>query len=201
MAEPFVKLTFQGNLNITADTIMSIVEGEARKALNDSLREGKKAMRQEIINSNAVAHKTTLNSVSSKIDSLSTKNWVYQGDIYFKGLSELRVSFADTGRGPGKFDEKHGKRSKITSSDFYLAILAWTGKKGLDKRSVYPIMRSLTRHGTNHNGAWAKHKRKPFLADGTIAIEKIFKEHFDEAAERIARKMQNAFNSASAKKN
>lgn len=186
MAQPTFGITIQGNLNVTASSIMEIVNDESKKALNASLREGRQVMRREIEESKAVASETLLRSVSSRIDSLALGNWVYQGEIYFKGISDARVRGADTGRGPGGGGGSGG--------GFYRAILAWTSYKGIDAKYAYPIMRNLIKSGTNVSG-WQRFGRKSFLADGTLGIEKVLNTNFDKAAERIARRMQDAHSS------
>lgn len=191
MAEPFFSISTQGNLDITADSIMEIVHNESRKALLDSMKDGKKVMKQAIEDANAVASKETLKSVSSKIDSLAMGNWVYQGEIYFKGLSAERVKGADTGRGPNK--------GTGSGTGFYQAILAWTAVKGIDSKYAYPIMRQLIKTGTNV-GAWKRFGRTPFLADGTLGIQNVTSVNFDKAAERMARRIENAHNSSSTTK-
>ncbi len=190
MAEPFFGLKVQGNLNVTEASIMRVVDTELKKALNDSLKEGKKIMQQEIEDSKAVASGQLLRSVSDKIEGLVFGSWVYQGQVYFKGLSDERVKGSDTGRGPGG--------GGGSGTGFYSAILAWTAAKGIDPKFAYPIMRKLIKEGTN-TGQWPSFGRKPFIADATLGIDKVVKTNFERAAERIARRMQQNADSSTSK--
>jgi len=174
----FISTTVTGPEWVNNSGLQRVVNDEFNKALRKSLTEGKKILRREIEESNAVASKTLLNSVTSKYTNAVSDSWIFAGDIFFRSPADRYATFADKGRGAGGVPPS-------------AQILSWMRTKGIDEKYLWPIMLTLAKKGTQTN-FWNLWDRTPFIESATNKIDAKVKAEFEEAAERIRIRLENA---------
>jgi hypothetical protein len=182
MAEPFITITSSGFENYTEARINDIVQEELNSAYKETMKDGRAILRKEIRESGAVATGNLLNSVTDRIASLSVGQWAITGEIYFRGEAGEYVVYADSGRAPGK--RPPGNK-----------LLAWMRVKGIDDKYLVPIQKAIAERGTDVS-SWKFYDRKPFMEDAAQKVDKVAKENYERAMQRVKRRLDNAVNNS-----
>jgi hypothetical protein len=176
----FVQATVTGPDWAKNQGLQRIVAEEYGKAIRKSLNEGKRILKQEIQDSKAVASRTLLESVASRVQSLALGSFVYAGNIYFKSPADKYAGNADKGRPAGKI-----------SRPMVASIRAWMGIKGIDEKFLWPIVMQIARQGTGVQ-FWNLWGRTSFMDVATDKIDAQVKVEFEKASTVIQSKIENA---------
>jgi hypothetical protein len=159
------------------EQFVKATQEELRSALEDTLEEGKKILRDSIARANANFTEKLSESVTSKIHGLSQFNWNVWGEVTFDKPGSDYSQEADKGAGPDP-------------SVSLAKIRAWVRHKGLEPSAAYPITRQLRLKGTAVS-KWSKFGRTSFMDKAERLVDKEAKKQYEKAMARVQRRMDS----------